>query len=95
MVFYLDFMSDYNDLKVTNPSLSPENKFLLPGPANPVAITAGPTRQFGRLDALRQSFKNLTTCWVSTILTCSPELENTEPSFRLLCQLFLRAPGVD
>lgn len=42
-VFYLEFMTDYGPWKVTNPSLSPENSYVLPNSYEWASITAGPT----------------------------------------------------
>ncbi|KAI1438945.1 Six-hairpin glycosidase-like protein [Xylaria sp. CBS 124048] len=43
-LFYLDFMTDYKGWKVTNPSISPENAYYLPGDSGQTSsITAGPT----------------------------------------------------
>ena len=42
-LFFLDFMTDYKGWKVTNPSISPENKYYLPNSSSAAAITLGPT----------------------------------------------------
>ncbi|KAI0388800.1 Six-hairpin glycosidase-like protein [Xylariaceae sp. FL0594] len=43
-LFLVDFMTDYKGWKVTNPSISPENAYYLPGSSSQTAaITAGPT----------------------------------------------------
>ncbi|KAI1820124.1 Six-hairpin glycosidase-like protein [Xylaria intraflava] len=43
-LFYVDFMTDYNGWKVTNPSISPENEYFVPGNSGETtSITAGPT----------------------------------------------------
>ncbi|KAI1813062.1 Six-hairpin glycosidase-like protein [Poronia punctata] len=41
-LFYIDFMTEYNGWKVTNPSISPENSYRLPN-GETAAITLGPT----------------------------------------------------
>ncbi|RYP49314.1 hypothetical protein DL768_004939 [Monosporascus sp. mg162] len=41
--FFLDFMTDYKGWKVTNPSVSPENSYHVPGTTETAAITIGPT----------------------------------------------------
>ncbi|KAJ5833268.1 hypothetical protein N7474_001579 [Penicillium riverlandense] len=42
--FALDFLSEYKEWMVTNPSLSPENTYIAPGTSDQVvSITAGPT----------------------------------------------------
>jgi alpha-L-fucosidase 2 len=42
--FALDFLTPYEDYMVTNPSLSPENTYFMPGSnSTQVAITLGPT----------------------------------------------------
>jgi alpha-L-fucosidase 2 len=41
--FYLDFLTDYKGWKVTNPSISPENTYIIPGSNSTAAITCGPT----------------------------------------------------
>ncbi|KAH7141820.1 Six-hairpin glycosidase-like protein [Dactylonectria macrodidyma] len=41
--FYLDFLTDYKGWKVTNPSISPENTYHIPGSKSTAALTCGPT----------------------------------------------------
>jgi alpha-L-fucosidase 2 len=41
--FFADFMTDYQGMKVTNPTLSPENRYYVNGShGNTAAITMGP-----------------------------------------------------
>jgi len=41
--FYLGFMTEYKGWKVTNPSMSPESMYFIPGTTEALSITLGPT----------------------------------------------------